>query len=166
MKCADILKILHSDKGDLEAVARHIKNCPDCASKFALDLKLEMALQQLSLDIKPVDITSEVSSALYLRQKRLAKRNLVKRWAWILTGLAIAAFWLITIPFLTGLLQETYGYLYSASQALDKNVGTFVENLISSESFSENFSSFLYLLGIVMTAIVVFLWQEFRSIAH
>lgn len=164
MKCADVLEILHGDKGDLEAVARHIKNCPACAERYGRDLELEMALKNLAQEVEPVDIINQVSDALYLRQKRQARFSLARRWVWIFTGLAIVTFLVVTIPFWTGLFKEIYGYFYSAVDALDKYVGTFAEDLISSEDFSRNFTSFLYLLAAVVAGILVYLWREFKGI--
>jgi hypothetical protein len=164
MKCADVLEILHGDNGDLEAVARHIKNCPVCAERYGRDFELEMALKKLGNEVEAVDIISQVSDALYLRQKRQVRFNLARRWVWIFTGMAIVMFLVVTVPFWTDLFKEIYGYFYSAVDALDKYAETFTGNLISSEDFSRNFTNFLYLLAVVLAGIFIYLWREFKGI--
>jgi len=164
MKCADVLKILHGDKGDLEAVARHIRNCPACAGRYKRDLELEMALKKLGQEVESIDIIDKVNDALYLRQKRQTRFKLIRRWVWLLTGLVIVMFLVVTIPFLTGLFNELYGYIYSAVTTLDKYGRTFAEDLISSEDFSRIFTDFLYLLAVIVAGIFAYLWREFKSI--
>ena len=153
MKCADILRALNDDAGDLKAMRRHLESCPECSGKFALDLEIEEALRNLGIEVSPVDITAEVRNSISLLNKRQSTHDLICKWVWATVSVATMALLIIAMPILAGWLSKAY----SLTNRCD--IGRTIDSAISSTQCIHLF----YLMVAVLAWMALHLWRETKK---
>jgi len=166
MKCSEIEKLLTNDNFDLEIVETHLKNCADCAARFAADLKLERALRGLARIPGTIDISAEIQGILFDSQKARHRLRFVRGWVWGVAISACCVIFLFVTPTIFGWLASGYETGLGLIDELARIGRIGLEAALNSGLDNDLKLPLLVCLGGVLTAIANRLWQEFNELMH
>jgi hypothetical protein len=164
MKCEDIREALEDDNSDLRQVARHLKSCPACTSRYGEQLDWELSLRGLSEEIAPIDISAELSRQINITNKNIRYLGFLRQWVWVMAGAMALAAIAIGLPTLID-------WLGSATNWLAANLpGVESQGMVDLNKWNNELkaSSYFYYImaGIValIAALLSYLWREFKEI--
>jgi len=158
MNCEDVRKALARDRADMEAVRRHLKQCPACKRELAREVEIEEALRGLYSDLAPVDITGEVRSAIVSINSRRSRQRLVRMWTWIAVSATVFALLLVTMPDLAAWTHtgfEAVGELAGPQSALCRS-------WVRPASMQSG--HLLFAMGAILISALIYIWREARMI--
>lgn len=164
MKCDDIKKALNSDTYNLEAIEHHLETCPECAKKYADDLKIENALRNLTVETVPVNITDEISDKLSLVNQKRSRLKFIRKWVWISASISgLMLIWLV-MPVISGWFAEAFDMFASSISMFSGLISIDINNEIAFIQSSKYYNNIVYLIIISAVMIAVHIWREFKAV--
>jgi len=162
--CANIESEFHSDNCRIDLIEIHLSQCPACREMYAVDLKLEHTLEDITDNYRSVDITSDVMEQLEIKQSFLANLKLAKTWVNVLTACGILAGMVMILPSLIDLSTDLYSWLMQSADGYALIDLTGVSEIITSINNSGMVTDIIYISVLLLGAVLSYLWVELKTV--